>query len=49
MEKRVITYHLMAKRVTRGFSARTLRRTRSMMTLAGGSALSSSESYSLLT
>lgn len=43
------TYHLIAKRVTRGFSARTLRRMRSMTGLAGGSVASSSESYSLLT
>lgn len=43
------SYHLMAKRVTRGFSARTLRRIRSMTGCFGGSAVNSSESYSLLT
>ena len=42
-------YHLMAKRVTLGFSARMLRRTRSIMGFAGGSSFSSGESYSLLT
>lgn len=44
-----MTYHLIAKRVTRGFSARMLRRIFSMMGLAGGSAFNSSVSYSLLT
>lgn len=43
------TDHLMAKRVTRGFSERMLRRIFSIMGLAGGSAASSSTSYSLLT
>lgn len=43
------TYHLIAKRVTRGLSARTLRRIFSTIGLAGGSAFNSSDSYSLLT
>jgi hypothetical protein len=47
--KRSATYHFIANRVTRGFSARTLRRIFSMMGLAGGSLTSSSLSYSLLT
>lgn len=43
------TYHLMANRVTRGFSASTLRRIFSITGFAGGSFWSSSVSYSLLT
>lgn len=42
-------YHLMANRVTRGFSASMLRTTRSTSTVLGGSFWSSSLSYSLLT
>lgn len=45
----MVTYHLIANLVTLGFSARTFRLTRSMIGFAGGSALSSSLSYSLLT
>lgn len=43
------THHLMANLVTRGFSANTFLLTLSMMGFAGGSAFSSSLSYSLLT
>lgn len=42
-------YHLMANLVTLGFSASTFLLTLSMIGFAGGSAFSSSESYSLLT
>lgn len=44
-----MTHHLMAKRVTLGFSARMLRRTFSMTGFAGGSAIKASSVYSLLT
>lgn len=43
------SYHLMAKRVTRGFSARMLLRTFSMTGLAGGSSARASSVYSLFT
>jgi hypothetical protein len=45
----VFTYHLMAKRVTRGFSARICLCTFSMTGLVGGSSARASSVYSLFT